>query len=300
MENPKDPKDPKKPEPVPGALALPHVPSPVALATTRLEPTDFEQAWKIAHMFAEIRYCGVVTPAEALARIMYGANLGLSAMAALANVFTIPDANGAPKPALEASTMLGVCLQNPHICEYFRVVETTDERAVFVAKRVGGEEVRHTWTFQMAIRAGLVDRGGDDEKKKKNNWNRYPDAMLRARCITALARLVFPDLIRGFSSVEEMRDRDRDTIETTAEIVTPAVEAARAARDFPKEAEAIKARIIQALSKEDFEACREAIQQWDGGEPYASDFRKLYTDRIKAVKELKQPKPEEKKPEGAA
>jgi hypothetical protein len=55
------------------------------------------------------------------------------------------------------------------------------------------------WTIDLARKAGLLRRG--------SGWEFYPREMLIARATTALCRLVFPDVIHGFRSVEELDDQ---------------------------------------------------------------------------------------------
>lgn len=75
--------------------------------------------------------------------------------------------------------------------------EITKDRAcgVFSHKQGGSLEVE--WTFEQAKKAGLTG---------KDNWAKYPKAMLRARCIAEGVRAVFPGAIGGMLSVEEAED----------------------------------------------------------------------------------------------
>lgn len=260
-----------------------------------LEPKDFMQAWTIASYMGSIHYCGVQSAEEAIARIMYGRTLGLSAIASLANVYTINS-----KPGLEAATMLGICLQRPDVCELFECVSSSATHATWRGKRRGYDKIEEvTWTIEDAKRAGLLGRG---EKSEMNNWDRYPEDMCNARAITRIAKRRFPDLVRGFSSVEELRDAVRvgdHVIETQGALTTPAIEKAKLERDVAKEAEEIKAVIRVAVTKELLDGVRLVISNWDGGEPYHSEMKRLYGIAVADYKKAKATPAEAPKAEGA-
>jgi hypothetical protein len=101
-------------------------------------------------------------------------------------------------------------------CVEWRCVETTRERATYTTRRKGDTEPTVlTWTIEQATRAGLVGGQG---------WRSYPEAMLRARCASALARIVYPDLVAGIYDPDELAaplDAPRPQVET----VRPVVEA---------------------------------------------------------------------------
>jgi hypothetical protein len=277
------------------ALAPVAQPQPLAINTSAhfamaLEPTNFQGALELANMMGAIRYAGVSGPEDALARIMFGRTLGMSAMASLANVFTIEG-----KPCLEASTMLGICLQRPDVCEFFEKVTSSATGATWRAKRRGHDKVLEvTFTIQDAERAGLTDRGKDDKAKSMNNWTRFPEDMCNARTITRVARQLFPDLIRGFASVEETRDEQRTrTIDVQVEVTKPgeqpaAVANANAGRDFRAEAEAFKAAVTATDTIEDagerrakLKELRDELAKHDGPNPHYADMKAHYNETVK-------------------
>ena len=147
-----------------------------------------------------------------LVTIMHGAALGMSPAQALANMHVIEG-----RPTLSADAMRGICVANKDVCEYFRVLETSATIATMETKRVGDPPVGLSFTIDQAKRAGLAGRG---------NWSKYPDAMLRARCGSGLARMVYPDLLAGIYDPDELvRDhqpppQQRGTV--TVEQVEPA------------------------------------------------------------------------------
>lgn len=246
-----------------------------------LEPANFEAAYRVAAMAAKIQLCGVTTPEDALVRMMTGRELGLTAFQSMRLVYVVEG-----RPALDASLMLALCL-NHRECEYFDLVSTSDKEATYRAKRKGRTEVVLSWTIEQAKSAGLIDRGKDPAK---NNWNRYPSAMLRARCTSALARIVFPDAISGLYTREEVSDGDdvppRGN-ELVGEVVSPvaaaAVPQAAPARDLDAEAGALKQRIADSKTKDERRAVRAEVAAFlaDAGEPWATDVRRFYNLTIK-------------------
>ncbi len=255
-----------------------------------LEPQTTGDAFNIAEMMASIGYCGVTSAPEALGRIMTGRGLGLSAMQSMRGIYTV---NG--RPGIDAALMHALCLQSS-LCEYFDIVadECSDEQAVFVAKRVGRPEVKHKFTIEQAEKMGVVGRGDDEKAKAANNWNKVRAAMLRARAKSELARIVFPDLIFGMYSREELeagveKVTANDPNEMAGEILSAeeaAVEARRgtvtvvqaAKRDYASEADALIAKAKEAKTRTEIAAVREAFHAWDGVEPHRSRVVAAYNE----------------------
>lgn len=249
-----------------------------------LEPQSTGEAWQVAEMMASIGYCGVTSAPEALGRIMTGRGLGLSAMQSLRGVYTVHG-----RPGIDAALMHALCLQSP-LCERFAFVpdESDDTKATFIAKRRGDEPVKHTFTVADAERMGVLDRE-DAKKTADSNWTKQRPAMLRARCKSELARIVFPDLIFGMYSREEIelseeefRANDPNEMvgdilkgeEAAAARVVSTVQAAK--RDYSGEAEALKARIVAATTRQARAEVRAAIDAWDGVEPFRSQVTEAY------------------------
>lgn len=122
--------------------------------------------------------------------ILLGAELGITPLAALRNINVIDG-----KPALSADCMAALCMRSAQ-CKYFVLVSSDDKRAIYETLRLGYQKpVRLEFTFEQATRAGVTG---------KDNWRKYPAAMLRARCITAIARTVYPDIVSGLYNPEEL------------------------------------------------------------------------------------------------
>jgi hypothetical protein len=123
-------------------------------------------------------------PDDVLVVLLTGRSYGVDPMTALSNISVI---NG--KPVLEAKLLHGLCLARRDVCEYFVCVEASATSATYEAKRVGAPKPeRKTWVIKQAQDAGLTG---------KENWQKYPQAMLEARAKAALARSAFPDVVTG-------------------------------------------------------------------------------------------------------
>lgn len=130
-------------------------------------------------------------PADVLAIILTGAELGLAPMQAIRGLAIIKG-----KPVLSADAMGALVKRRRDICEYLTCPETTAQVATFETKRQGDPKpTRLSFTIQQAQLAGLT--GGD-------NWRKYPDAMLRARALSGICRLVYPDLLLGVYDPDEL------------------------------------------------------------------------------------------------
>lgn len=129
------------------------------------------------------------TPEKAIAVMMKGRELGIPPMYALSNIAVIQG-----KPSANAELMLALIYRD-HGDDAIQFTEASNVRATISYKRRHWRE-RRDFTFSLddARTAGLTD----------GNWRKYPAAMLRARCISAVARLAFPDTIGGLYTPEEL------------------------------------------------------------------------------------------------
>lgn len=130
---------------------------------------------------------------DVLMQIMAGQELGLYSMASLRSFNIISG-----KPVMTADAMVAVVLGSGK-AEYFRRVEATDDRVTYATKRRGEPEQRCTWTMQMAKEAAL---------HQKDNWRLYRRQMLASRAKSELARDVYPDVLAGCFTTDEMADRE--------------------------------------------------------------------------------------------
>lgn len=154
-------------------------------------PSDIGQAADLADRLAKSSLLPEALrnrPADVLVMIITGVELGLSPMQSIRGLHVI-------KGKAVMSADLQVALVKKHRdCGYFRLVESNDTRAIYETERKGEAKTTMAFTIEQAQRAGLL---GND------NWKKYPAAMLRARCSSALARAVYPDLTLGVYEEDE-------------------------------------------------------------------------------------------------
>lgn len=159
----------------------------------------------------------IKTPAAAVAIMQKGKELGIAPMYAMSNIAVIQG-----KPTANSELMLALIFRD-HGDDAIVFEESTAERCTVTYKRrTATKRGSFTFTIQQAKQAGL--QGG--------NWSKYPDAMLRARCISAVARLAFPDSIGGMYTPEELGQAEdaegeivivhgQDVNASTGEIIEP-------------------------------------------------------------------------------
>lgn len=131
----------------------------------------------------------IQTPAQAMAIVMTGRELGLPPMASLRSIHIVEG-----KPTMSADLMAGLALSRLPGAT-FRVLSTTDAECVVLAGRPGQEPTEFRWTIEDARRANLTGKGP---------WKSYPRAMLRARVTSEACRATFPDVLAGVYLPEEL------------------------------------------------------------------------------------------------
>lgn len=172
-----------------GALDIAPSQSPAAA----LVPHTYSEIYELSSAMHKSQMFGVKSPEQAMVVLMTGLELGFSPAQSFRSIHVINN-----KPALSADMMVAVCKSRPYLCKFFRLVESTDERATYETHRVGEPApVSITFTIQDAEKAGLLSNA---------MWQKFRPQMLRARAASGLVRVVYSDLILGLYTDEEARE----------------------------------------------------------------------------------------------
>ena len=131
-------------------------------------------------------------PAAITACVLYGDEVGLEPMQALAHIAVIDG-----RPTMSAEAMRGLILAAGH--ELWTEDATNTRVTVAGRRRDSDQTSRVTWTLDDAKRAGIAG---------KVNWQKYPRQMLLARASAELARAIFADAIGGLVAREEIEDAE--------------------------------------------------------------------------------------------
>ena len=117
-------------------------------------------------------------PEAMLAAVYLGRELGLGPMQSMQMLDVIDG-----RPSLSAELQTAMIRDAGHSMS---LVELSDKVATVKGVRVDNrDEMQITFTMAMAERAGLAS---------KRNWKSYPEAMLWARAVSMLARMLFADV----------------------------------------------------------------------------------------------------------
>lgn len=135
-----------------------------------------------------------------LACVMTGRALGLDDMSSLRLIHVV---NG--RPTFSAELMVQIVRRHGHSISG----SVKDGVATVIGKRADtGDEMTSEWTLAMAQRAGLAN---------KQVWKAYPEAMLWARAVSQLCRMLFADCFAGGTyTPEEAPDAEFVELEGSA------------------------------------------------------------------------------------
>lgn len=170
-----------------------------SLSKTNVVPQRFQQSF-IPKGASEPQ--GIAAAYDLAAAIVYGAEIGLSALQAAQNVFPVHG-----QPSVYAKTMVAQVRRwidqngsghGPEGDDVWEVSATAD-RVVWAGRR-NGKTASAEWTKQRAETAGFT---------KNELYRKLPIEMLRAKAQTEVCRILFQDVLLGMSnSVEELQLAD--------------------------------------------------------------------------------------------
>lgn len=233
------------------------------------QPATFQEVVDLAKVLSQANIIPSALrgkPNDVAAIVLHGASLGIDAMSAIRSMHIIEG-----KPTLSADLMVGLAKRSP-VCEYFILVESTDEVATWETKRRGDPKpVRLSFTIAQARAAGLTG---------KSTWKAYPAAMLRARGASGLGRAVYSDLFAGVYDPDELETVDitpRANVGFPSGTTAVADEPAAPAFDLTSRLD----RLAKATTGDEIRAIDAEVKPaWDG---LSVEEKDLYTAERKAA-----------------
>lgn len=212
----------------------------------------------------------VKTEQQAIAIIMMGRELNLPPWQAINGINVIKG-----KPTV--SPQLMVALVNRSGALENMVVDSQEEYCTVTMKRVGRTEHSETFTLKDAQKLNLTG---------KHNWRAQPKTMLKWRAIAACARVVFPDVICGIYTTEEINPDvlvdDHGNVEVVASSYVPQEEKSSSGTQAI-EAPDTEAEIIQMPrqieTKKEEPVSRERTQPEPEESPKAKPEPEKWTDQ---------------------
>lgn len=184
-------------------------------ASPVLQPSSFNELLHFSKMAAASDlmpkdYRG--KPENIMIAVQMGSELGLAPMQAIQNIAVI---NG--RPSIWGDAMLALVRGSGLCANIKETFEGSDDgfRAVCVAKRKDGDEVRAEFSIDDAKRAGLWSKQGP--------WQQYPRRMLQMRARGFALRDAFPDVLHGLISQEEAADTPAGMIDITPSAQAPTI-----------------------------------------------------------------------------
>jgi hypothetical protein len=132
---------------------------------------------------------GLKSPEQAMALMMIAQSEDIHPMRAVMEYDIISG-----KPALKSTTVLSRFQQSGGSIEW---LHTDSKKATAKFTHPQGGSITITWTIERAQKADLL---------KNDTWRKYPDQMLRARCIPEGVRAIYPACLSGMYSSDEVRD----------------------------------------------------------------------------------------------
>jgi hypothetical protein len=184
----------------------------------------FQDMQGMAQAIAKSGLFGMKTPEQALALMLIAQAEGKHPGIVARDYHVIQG-----RASLKADAMLARFQEAGGKCEWFKYEDAVCEASF---SHPQGGSIRLAWTLERAKAAGLTG---------KDVWRQYPRAMLRARVISEGIRTVFPGVLSGLYTPEEVGDFDAKPVVVDA--VQENAERVAAGQDpIPDEAGKVKAR----------------------------------------------------------
>lgn len=151
---------------------------------------SFEELWKAAQVMiaSKMLPAHVRDPEQVIVTIQYGKEIGLPPMVSLRLIQVI---QGTPTVAPQA--MMALVEKSGQLAD--RVIEITPDFVSVTLQRVGRSPHTEVFGHENAVAMGLAS---------KDNYKKQAQTMYKWRAISACCRVVFPDIINGLYTTEEI------------------------------------------------------------------------------------------------
>jgi hypothetical protein len=219
-------------------------------------------------------FASVRSEAQAVTLMLVAQAEGIHPMQALMQYDVI---NGRPAP--KATTILARFQDAGGTVEW---LETNDQKAVAKFSHPNGGSITIEWNMERAKQAGLL---------KNETWSKYPAQMLRARCIPEGIRAIYPAVLSGMYTVDEVRDFTelKPVDDTVCVEVIPEPKKEETPLDKEKRRLASKLKSLQFTNSEIKEFAElfkltedvEALRALNGNEALLNEKVKEYEEVIK-------------------
>jgi len=163
---------------------MPEIPRTMSLIPSRTEMNTFIE------MATAAAAAGLASsPQAAFVKMLFGRELGLSPLVAVAEIDLIPGPAGV-KPALNSRTQIAL-IRRRELGD-IRLVAMTDDGTTVEAWRADRPNEKHQFSFTMkdAEKAGLT---------RKDNYRKYGPAMYAARATSKAAKALFQETFLGLA-----------------------------------------------------------------------------------------------------
>ena len=247
--------------------------------TLALEPKGAKDAWWLAGVAAQsgLVQADVASQSAAYLIIATGRELGLTAMQSLRAIDAIDG-----RPSLRADAMVAIVKQRRDVCEYFRVVESDNEKCTVETKRVGDPgPTRLTYHMSDAKLAGLTG---------KKNWARFPRQMLKARAKAELVREVYEDIVLALYDPDELTSESALPPPADIEVTTASGE--KVSQDV--DVAALLQRIASVTTREELSALRGDATRVPSSERDA--VKAAWVEAQQRVRKASEPEQKEEQP----
>jgi 5'-3' exonuclease len=184
---------PPSPKPVEPTSALVRL----DLDPLALQPRDLDQLQGLALCAFNARCYGQFGNVEGIMMcVLEARERGIPMGAALRNAYVVKG-----KLAWSTQMMVGLILTSG-LADVFEIVETTSTQAIVAYQRKGRAAGKFTFTLEEAKTAGWLKSGERGDGK----WLTNPRTMLRWAAFRECARFVWPDVVAGMYSPDELRN----------------------------------------------------------------------------------------------